>query len=89
MSGPGVGELGSGDYNLRAVFIFVALSTPAHAYELFPVAVLIGTLYVLGQLAANSEYTVMRGSGLSPLRAGWALAKIGIAFVLLTFVLED
>jgi lipopolysaccharide export system permease protein len=84
-----LGELGSGEYNLRAVFIFVALSTPAHAYELFPVAVLIGTLYVLGQLAANSEYTVMRGSGLSPLRAGWALAKIGIDFVLLTFVLGE
>jgi len=31
----------------------------------------------------------MRGSGLSPLRAGWALTKIGIAFVVLTFVLGE
>ena len=80
-----LGELGRGEYQLRAVFTFVALSLPAHAYELLPIAVLIGTLYVLGQFAANSEYTVMRASGLSPLRAAWALAKIGLAFVVLTF----
>jgi lipopolysaccharide export system permease protein len=80
-----LGDLGRGEYDLRAVFVFVALSLPAHAYELLPIAVLIGTLYVLGQFAANSEYTVMRGSGLSPARAALALAKIGLAFVLLTF----
>jgi lipopolysaccharide export system permease protein len=80
-----LGELGRGEYQLRAVFTFVALSLPAHAYELLPIAVLIGTLYVLGQFAANSEYTVMRASGLSPARAAFALAKIGLAFVVLTF----
>ena len=80
-----LGELGRGEYQLRAVFTFVALSMPAHAYELLPIAVLIGTLYVLGQFAANSEYTVMRGSGLSPVRAAFALGKIGLAFVVLTF----
>ena len=84
-----LGELGSGDYDLRAVFTFVLLSTPAHAYELLPIAVLIGTLYVLGQFAANSEYTVMRGSGLSPVRAAWALGKIGLAFVVATFVIGE
>ena len=84
-----LGDLGSGEYDLRAVFTFVLLSLPAHAYELFPIAVLIGTLYVLGHFAANSEYTVMRASGLSPLRAGLALAKIGLAFVVLTFVIGE
>jgi len=84
-----LGDLDRGEYHLRAVFLFVALSMPAHAYELFPIAVLIGTLYVLGQLAANSEYTVMRTSGLSPLRAGLMLGKIGLAFVVLTFVLGE
>jgi len=84
-----LGDLCSGSYGLRAVFTFVLLSIPAHAYELFPVAVLIGTLYVLGQFAANSEYTVMRGSGLSPLRAAVALGKIGLAFVVLTFMIGE
>src|ERR671918_1378926 len=82
-------DLGKVDYHLRQVFTFVLLSMPTHAYELFPVVVLIGTLYVLAHLASNSEYTVMRASGLSPRRAGIALAKIGMAFVVLTFVIGE
>jgi lipopolysaccharide export system permease protein len=82
-------DLGNGEYNLSQVFLFVALSAPAHAYELFPIAVLIGTLYVLAHLAGNSEFTVMRGSGLSPGRAGLALTKIGVAFVVATFVIGE
>ena len=82
-------DLGSGEYHLPQVFTFVLLSVPAHAYELFPVVVLIGTLYVLAHLASNSEYTVMRGSGFSPARAGLVLTRIGLAFVLATFVIGE
>jgi lipopolysaccharide export system permease protein len=82
-------DLGKVNYNLRQVFTFVLLSMPTHAYELFPVVVLIGTLYVLAQLASNSEYTVMRASGLSPRRAAAILTKIGLAFVVLTFVIGE
>ncbi len=82
-------DLGNGDYHLRQVFTFVLLSMPTNAYELLPIAVLIGTLYVLAHLASNSEYTVMRGSGLSPARAALALGKIGLAFVVLTFVIGE
>src|SRR5258706_45721 len=84
-----LGDLGKGEYDLRQVFTFVLLNAPAHAYELFPIVVLIGTLYVLSHLASNSEYTVMRGSGLSPARAALILLKIGMAFVVLTFVLGE
>jgi lipopolysaccharide export system permease protein len=84
-----LGDLGNGNYHLREIFTYVALSAPAHAYELFPIVVLIGTLYVLAHLASNSEYTVMRASGLSPARAGLTLAKIGIAFILATFVIGE
>ena len=84
-----LGDLGKGQYDLREVFLFVLFQAPAHAYELFPIVVLIGTLYVLSHLASNSEYTVMRGSGLSPARAALALGKIGLAFVVITFVLGE
>src|SRR5919206_1615888 len=84
-----LGDLGKGEYDLRQVFTFVALNAPAHAYELFPIVVLIGSLYVLAHLASNSEYTVMRGSGLSPARAALILFKIGLAFVVLTFVIGE
>ena len=82
-------DLGKVNYHLRQVFTFVLLSMPTHAYELFPVVVLIGTLYVLAHLASNSEYTVMRASGLSPRRAAVTLAKIGLAFVVLTFLIGE
>jgi lipopolysaccharide export system permease protein len=82
-------DLGNGNYQLRQIFTVVALWVPGHAYELLPIAVLIGTLYVLAHLSSNSEYTVMRGAGLSPSRAGLALAKVGIAFVVGTFAIGE
>jgi lipopolysaccharide export system permease protein len=84
-----LGDLGQGTYGLQDIFAYVVLSIPAHAYELFPIVVLIGTLYVLAHLASNSEYTVMRGSGLSPARAGLVLAKIGLAFIVATFIIGE
>lgn len=42
-----------------------ALLVPGHFYELLPVATLIGGLVVMAQLAASSEYTVIRTSGVS------------------------
>jgi len=82
-------DLGNGEYHLRQIFTVVALWVPAHAYELFPVAVLIGTLYVLAHLSSNSEFTVLRASGLSPSRAAGVLAKAGLAFVVATFVIGE
>jgi len=41
------------------------LLVPGHFYELLPVATLIGGLVVMAQLAASSEYTIIRTSGVS------------------------
>ena len=84
-----LGDLGNGNYQLKEIFLFVLLSAPAHAYELFPIVVLIGTLYVLAHLASNSEFTVMRASGMSPGRAALALFKIGLVFVVATFLIGE
>jgi lipopolysaccharide export system permease protein len=82
-------DLDKGSYQLRQIFVVVALWVPAHAYELFPVAVLIGTLYVLAHLSSNSEYTVMRAAGLSPGRAGAVLVKVGLVFAVSTFAIGE
>ena len=60
-----IGDLGRGNYRLRHVLQHVLLSMPTHAYEIFPIAALIGTLFALAQLVASSEYTVMRTAGVS------------------------
>ena len=82
-------DLGNGQYHLRQIFTVVALWVPSHAYELAPVAVLIGTLYVMAHLSNNSEFTVMRAAGLSPLRAALVLTKVGLAFVIGTFAIGE
>lgn len=82
-------DIGKGDYQLQHALAFVALTVPSHVYELFPVAVLIGTLFALSHLAANSEYTVMRSSGLAPWRATSTLFRIGIVFAVATLVFGE
>lgn len=76
-------------YRLKHALIFVLLSLPSRAYEVFPIAALIGTLFALTQLARNSEITVMRASGLSTPGAVVILAQIGLVFAALTFVLGE
>ncbi len=72
-----------GDYRLAYVVMFVLLTLPGHIYELFPVAVLIGTIVALVQLASHSELTVFRASGASLKMMAGALAKIGLPLVAL------
>ena len=54
-----------------------------------PIAALIGTIYVLSKLAANSEFTIMRVSGMSTRRLMMSLLGIGMMMVGLTFLLGE
>jgi len=82
-------DVGRMNYRLQHAFVFVLLSVPGHVYELLPVAVLIGTLYVLAHLAANSEFTVIRTAGLSPAQGARALMRIGLVFVVLVMAVGE
>jgi len=84
-----LGELGRGNYRLYHIMAYVLLSLPGHVYELFPIAALIGTLFALAQLVANSEYTVMRVSGMSIPRMALTLVEVGLLFSVLTFVIGE
>jgi lipopolysaccharide export system permease protein len=65
------------------------LLVPSHLYELLPITVLIGAIYVTARLAESSEFTILRTSGLGPVRALTTLLALGAGFVLLTFVCGD
>lgn len=78
--------MGQGQYHLGYVLLFVTLTIPGHVYELFPVAVLIGTIIALVQMAASSELTVFRSSGASLWQMVGALFKIALPLVALSFV---
>jgi lipopolysaccharide export system permease protein len=79
-------SMGRGDYRLGYVLLFVTLTIPGHIYELFPVAVLIGTIFAMVQMAANSELTVYRCSGVSLKQMMTALLKIGLPLAILCFL---
>ncbi|MFO1313794.1 MAG: LPS export ABC transporter permease LptG [Burkholderiales bacterium] len=79
-------DVGRGGYTITTALMYVALHIPSRVYELFPVAALIGTLFAVSQLVANSEYTVMRASGASVLQVGWAVIRVGIPLAIATFV---
>jgi len=65
------------------------LEIPGHFYELFPIAVLIGTIYAMARLAQSSEFTILRTGGLGPGRALGLLATLGLLFAALTFFVGD
>ena len=84
-----IGDVGQGAYRARHAALYCLLELPGHFYELFPIAVLIGTIYAMARLAQSSEFTILRTGGLGPGRALWLLALLGLAFGALTFVVGD
>lgn len=84
-----LGSIGRGPYRLEHAFIYVGAGLPSYAYELMPIAALIGTIYVMAQFAARSEFTVMRASSLSMGRALRLLVRISVVLALITFVLGE
>jgi lipopolysaccharide export system permease protein len=81
--------VGRGGYRLEHAFLYVFMGLPGYTYELMPIAALIGTIYVLAQLASRSEFTIMRVSSMSTLMAAGMLAKIGVVFAIVTFVFGE
>ncbi len=84
-----LGSLGRNNYGLGQAAVVVLLNTPGHLYEIVPVAALIGTMFALSRLVGNSEYAVMRVSGLSNWRVASYFAVIGVVLSLLVLVLGE
>jgi lipopolysaccharide export system permease protein len=75
-----------GGYTSMMAYTFVLLTLPRYAYELFPIATLLGSLIGLGALASHSELMAMRAAGVSIGRIVAATLKSGL-LVLLVVVL--
>lgn len=84
-----LGRYAATGYRLIHALTYVTLMIPSHLYELLPIAVLIGTIFVMARFAQNSEFTILRTSGLGPWRALKTLLMLGVAFVALTFAIGD
>jgi lipopolysaccharide export system permease protein len=84
-----LGDVGKADFGLGAALRYVLLSLPRNAYELFPMAALLGTTLGLAALAADSELIVMRAAGVSLLRIVGAVLRVGALFVLAALFLGE
>ena len=76
-------------YQFHHALLYVSLLIPGHLYELLPLSVLIGSIFVMARFAQTSEFTILRTGGLGPWRALGSLFKLGLLFVALTFFLGD
>jgi lipopolysaccharide export system permease protein len=82
-------QVGRNGYKLQEAVFYVLMGLPGNVYELMPTAVLIGTIYTLSQLAARSEFTIMRVSSMSTGMAAKVLLRIGVGFAVLTIVFGE
>ena len=76
-------DIGVGSYTAKDALFYVLLNLPEQAWQLLPIAALIGSLMGLGTLARGSEITVFRATGISPVR----IAGAGAIAALLLMVL--
>ena len=84
-----IGQGPGGGYAMRQALMYVTLQIPNHIYELMPITVLIGTIFVMARMAQSSEFTILRTSGLGPFKALRLLLEIGVLFVVVTFLVGD
>jgi lipopolysaccharide export system permease protein len=82
-----IAEMGyaSATYPIFMVFFTVLMKAPSRLVEIMPIAGLIGGIYVMANMAAQSEYTILRIAGLDTRKSLKTLMKIAmpIAFVIL------
>ena len=78
-----------GDYQKLEAVTYVLTTVPSRAYELVPVAALVGCLIGLGAMANNSELIVIRAAGVSVGQVVWAVLKPTLVIAVLTVLLGE
>jgi lipopolysaccharide export system permease protein len=82
-------SVGKGGYMIQHALLYVLMLVPGNMYQVMPVAALIGTIYTMAQFAQSSEFTIMRASSMTTRMALGMLFKIGLVFVVITFIFGE
>lgn len=82
-------DIGTGTYSSLDALLFVALNLPTQVWELLPISALIGALLALGNLARDSELTILRAAGWSVWRIARAVAGAGVVLWLVALVIGE
>lgn len=76
-------------YNFGMALFLTALKLPSRLYEVMPIAALLGGVYTLSRWASNSEFTILRVAGLSPLRLAAMLMVPAVVLIAMTYALGE
>ncbi|MEX2353536.1 MAG: LPS export ABC transporter permease LptG, partial [Gammaproteobacteria bacterium] len=82
-------DTGRGNYGVAEAVLYVILTVPRLAYELFPIAAVIGSMSVLGIMVRNHELDVIRTSGVSAMRLSLLMAKSSVLLVLFAVIIGE
>jgi lipopolysaccharide export system permease protein len=82
-------DVGQGDFGLLTAIIIAASAAPRFAFDVLPVAALLGSLLGLGSLASHGELGAMRAAGMSLRGIVLAVIKAGILLLAGVFVIGD
>jgi lipopolysaccharide export system permease protein len=82
-------DIGQGTYGVDDAFAFALLNLPQYAFDLLPIASLIGALLALGNLARSLELIVVRTAGVSTWRIGLWVGTAGLLLMGMTAVIGE
>jgi len=82
-------DIGQGTFDVAGAFFVTVLSLPQQAYEMLPIAALIGAVIGLGGLARDSELTIIRAAGVSVARIAGSTALAGLVIAGLLWVIGE
>ncbi|HHJ34614.1 MAG TPA: LPS export ABC transporter permease LptG [Gammaproteobacteria bacterium] len=82
-------DVGKGDYGPLQAALYVLFRLPQRLYEIAPSVILLGGILSLGSLAASSELTVMRASGVTTLRITRSVLQTGLLIAILVGLLGE
>jgi len=82
-------DIGRGDYGFGDAAVYVLLGLPTRAWQEFPLAVLIGTVLGLGNLAARRELEAFRLAGCSVARLTGSVMLAGGLLLAVAFLLGE
>lgn len=82
-------DAGQGNYDAYQAITYVVLTLPRLAYEIMPVAAMIGGMTCIALLSRNSELDVIRLAGVSEYSLAGFLAKAALVIVLFSILIGE
>jgi lipopolysaccharide export system permease protein len=82
-------SMGVGSYDLPQILMYLGLMIPHYVYELMPSAALLGSLFVLGNMANHRELVAMRASGISLMGIIRSVLMAGAILTTFSFIIGE